>query len=110
MSIDQIHKDIKAGKFFPIYLLHGGESYLIDEAAELLEERIVEENAKPFDQQILYGTDCDARYVVEQLMLFPLLAPKRLVMVREAQLMADIKDLEGYATKPAPSSVLVLCH
>ncbi|HUR30766.1 MAG TPA: DNA polymerase III subunit delta [Saprospiraceae bacterium] len=110
MSIDQIHKDIKAGKFFPIYLLHGEEAYLIDEAAELLEESIVEENAKPFDQQILYGTDCDARYVLEQLMLFPLLAPKRLVLIREAQLMADIKDLEGYATKPAPSSVLVLCH
>ncbi len=110
MSIDQIHKDLKTGKIFPIYLLHGEESYLIDEAAALLEETIVEENAKPFDQQILYGTDYNAGNLVEQLMLFPLLAPRRLVIVREAQLIADIKDLDTYAVRPAPSSVLVLCY
>ena len=110
MAIDQLHKDIRSKKFYSIYLLHGEESYLIDEAAELLESVIVDEAAKPFDQQILYGTDCDARYVMEQLMLFPLLAPKRLVIIREAQLMSDIKDLEGYASRPAPSSVLVLCY
>ncbi len=110
MSVDQLHKDLKAKKYYPIYLLHGEESYLIDEAAAMLEEAIVEENAKPFDQQILYGTDCTVKFVLEQLMLFPLLAPKRLVMVREAQLMADIKDLDSYAARPAPSSVLVLCY
>ena len=110
MSIDQLQKDIKAGKFYPVYLFHGEESYLIDEAAEKIEEAVVDESAKAFDQQILYGTDCDARYVIEQLMLFPLLAPKRLVIIREAQLMADIKDLDGYAAKPAQSSILVLCY
>lgn len=110
MSILQLQKDIKAGRVYPIYLLHGEESYLIDEAAGILEELIVEEAAKPFDQQILYGTDCYVKMLLEQLMLFPLLAPRRLVMVREAQLMGDIKELETYAARPAPSSVLVLCY
>src|SRR5687768_7608235 len=110
MSIDLLHKDIKAGKFYPLYLFHGEEAYLIDEAAELIENSVVEEAAKPFDQQILYGTDYDARSVIEQLMLFPLLAPRRLVIVREAQLIGDIKELEGYALRPAPSSILVLCY
>ena len=96
LSIDLLSKDLKAGKYYPVYLLHGEEAYLIDEASALLEESIVEENARPFDQQILYGTDCTARYVVEQLMLFPLLAPRRLVIIREAQLMDDIKELDGY--------------
>ena len=110
MSVDQLKKDIKAGKTYPVYLLHGEESYLIDEAASLLEESIVQEHEKAFDQQILYGTDCNAKFIVEQLMLFPLIAQKRLVLVREAQLMADIKDLDGYASRPAPSSVFVLCY
>ena len=110
MSIQQIHKDIKQGKFYPIYLLHGEENYLIDEAAELLQESVVDEHARSFDQQILYGTDCDARFVMEQLMLFPLLSPKRLVIIREAQLMADIKELEPYASRPAPCSILVICY
>ena len=110
MAIDQLHKDLKAGKYYPIYLLHGEESYLIDEAASLLEESIVPENARPFDQQILYGTDTYVKLLLEQLMLFPLLAPRRLVIVREAQLMGDIKELETYALKPAPTSILVLCY
>jgi DNA polymerase-3 subunit delta len=54
--------------------------------------------------------DCDARFIVEQLMLFPLLAPRRVVFVREAQQMDDLKELEGYVSRPAPSSILVLCH
>lgn len=110
MSFDQIRKDLKAGKIYPIYLLHGEETYLIDQAADLLENTIVQEHEKAFDQQILYGTDVDARYVMEQLMLFPLIAQRRLVIVREAQLMSDIKDLENYAGRPAPSSVLILCY
>ncbi len=83
---------------------------MIDEAAELLEEFVIKEHEKAFDQQILYGNDVDTRYVLEQVMLFPLIAPRRLVIIREAQLMADLKDLETYAGRPAPSSILVLCY
>lgn len=110
MAIDQLRKDIKSGRIYPVYLLHGDESYLIDEAASLLETSIVQEHEKAFDQQILYGNDINARFLIEQLSLFPLIAQRRLVIVREAQLMADLKDLEAYVARPAPSSVLVLCH
>ena len=110
MAIGQLQKDIKAGKIYPLYLLHGEESYLIDEAAEFLEAHLLQENEKAFDQQILYGMDMNVRFVIEQLMLFPLLAPRRVVFVREAQQLEDLKDLETYASRPAPSSVLILCH
>ena len=110
MALDQLQKDIKAGKIYPVYLFHGEESYLIDEAAHYIEEHLLQEHEKAFDQQILYGLDADARFIVEQLMLFPLLASRRLVIVREAQQLDNLKDLETYVSRPAPSSVLVLCH
>jgi len=110
MSLSQLQKDIKAGKIYPVYLLHGEESYLIDEAADYLESHLLQEGEKAFDQQILYGMDMNARHVIEQLMLFPLLAQRRVVFVREAQQLEDLKDLETYASRPAPSSVLILCH
>ena len=110
MSLSQLQKDFKAGKIYPVYLLHGEESYLIDEAANYLEDHLLQENEKAFDQQILYGMDVNARNVIEQLMLFPLLAQRRVVFIREAQQLEDLKELEGYASRPAPSSVLVLCH
>ena len=110
MSLDQLKKDIKSGLTYPIYLLHGEEGYLIDEAADFLEGHLMQEHEKAFDQQILYGMDVDARYVIEQLQLFPMIAPRRVVFVREAQQMTDLKDMESFFQKPAPGSILVLCH
>lgn len=110
MSLDKLKKEIKTGKFSPVYLLHGEESYLIDEAASLLEQNVLQEQEKVFDQQILYGADCNARYIMEQMMLFPMLASRRLVIVREAQQMDGILELEPIIVKPVPSSILVLCY
>jgi DNA polymerase-3 subunit delta len=110
MSLDQLQKDFKTGKLYPVYLLHGEESYLIDQGEAFLEEHLLQEHEKAFDQQILYGMDADARYVVEQLLLFPLIAQRRVVFVREAQQLENLKDLDAYVSKPVPSSILVLCH
>jgi len=110
MSFDQLKKETRHGVTYPVYLLHGEESYLIDEAADLLERHLLQEHEKAFDQQILYGMDCNARYVLEQLQLFPMMAPRRVVFIREAQQMDDLKDLEAYVLKPAPSSILVICY
>lgn len=110
MTIDILKKSIKEGSTHPIYLLHGAESYLIDQATEFLENNLLQEAEKVFDQQVLYGMDVNARYVVEQLQLFPMMAPRRVVIVKEAQQMDDFKNLEAYVKHPAPSSILVLCH
>ena len=109
VSFDKLQKEIKAGKTYPVYLLHGEESYLVDEAAAFLEQHLLQEHEKVFDQQILYGSDVDARFVMEQMMLFPMMASKRLVIVREAQQIANISELEKIVLKPVPSSILVLC-
>ncbi len=110
MTIDILKKSIKEGSTHPVYLLHGAESYLIDEASAFLENQLLQEAEKVFDQQILYGMDVNARYVIEQLQLFPMMAPRRVVIVKEAQQMDGLKDLEAYIRNPAPSSILVLCH
>ncbi len=110
MSVEQLQKDFQSGKIYPVYLFQGEETLLIDQAAAFLEDHLLQEHERAFDQQILYGMDVSARYVLEQLMLFPLLAVRRVVFVREAQQMDDLKDLESYVLKPAPSSVLVLSY
>jgi DNA polymerase-3 subunit delta len=110
MSFSQLQKDIKSGKIYPVYLLHGEESYLIDEASAFLEHSLLQDHEKVFDQQILYGTDVTGKYVMEQLMLFPMMASRRLVVVREAQQIEGLTDLETFVQKPVPTSILVLCH
>ena len=39
MAFEQLQKDIKAGKIYPVYLFHGEESYLIDEAVSISQAR-----------------------------------------------------------------------
>lgn len=110
MGLDTIKKEISAGKIYPVYLLHGEESFLIDEAASYLENHLLQEHEKVFDLQVLYGMDVTVPYLLEQLLQLPLMASRRLIMLREAQQLPAIKDLENYLSKPAPSSILVLCH
>lgn len=110
MSLDQLQKDVKAGNLYPVYLFHGDESLIIDQATAFLEEHLLQEHERSFDQVILYGMDVNARQVMEQLMLFPLLGARRVVCIREAQQLEDLKELESYVRRPAPSSILILSH
>jgi len=58
-NINQLIKDIENRMFKPVYLLHGEEPYYIDKISGLLEERVLSESEKGFNQTTLYGKDTD---------------------------------------------------
>jgi len=111
----QIIRDIQAGSFKPVYLLHGEEPYFIDEIAKALESSVVEESMRDFNQTILYGRDVNIDQVLEASRRFPMMAERQLVLVREAQdwgawrRKEDMEKLEAYANSPVSSTVLVFC-
>ena len=53
----QLLREIEAGKFRPVYLLHGEEPYFIDEVAGALERAVVEESMRDFNLTVVYGRD-----------------------------------------------------
>ena len=53
MTAQEIIKDIKARKLKPIYLLHGEESYYIDLLSDYLEQHVLSDAEKGFNQTIL---------------------------------------------------------
>ncbi|WP_116127712.1 DNA polymerase III subunit delta [Lewinella sp. IMCC34183] len=110
MDFTALLKSIKARKFSPVYLLHGEEPYFIDQLEEALEEHALAEHERAFNQTILYGKDTDYLQVVDAARRFPMMAERQLILLREAQDMRDIKELAGYAEKPAPTTVLVISH
>ena len=57
MTHDQIISDIDAGRFSPVYFLEGDESFFIDDILDRLEEKVVSEAEKSFNQSILYGKE-----------------------------------------------------
>ncbi len=110
MSFQAIIKDIQNRKFKPIYLLHGEEPFFIDEIANALEAYVLSEEEKSFNFSILYGKDTDINTITDTAMRYPMMADKQLVIVREAQELKNIGDLQRYAEHPVESTILVLCH
>lgn len=113
MTASDIIKDIKARKLKPIYLLHGYESYYIDLISNYLEENMLSDAEKGFNQTILYGKDTEIMTVLSAAKRYPMMSDYQLVLVKEAQ---DLKidkaaeQFQAYCENPLKSTVLVLCH
>ena len=56
-EIRNIVSDIKKGNIKPIYFLMGEEPYYIDKISDFIEENILDEAEKGFNQQVMYGRD-----------------------------------------------------
>jgi len=110
MNYEQILQDIAQRKFKPVYLLQGNEPYFIDKITEAFEQKVLTEEQKPFNLNILYGKDCDAGTVDNTARRFPMGSKYNLVIVKEAQLLNQIDQLVFYVSGPLASSILVICY
>lgn len=110
-EIVKIVNDIKAGNIKPIYFLMGEEPYYIDKLSDYIEENILSEVEKGFNQTVLYGRDVTIEDIVGTAKRYPMMAEKQVVIVKEAQdLIKTIDKLENYAEHPMESTVLVFCY
>lgn len=110
-EVIQITKDIKAGNIKPIYFLMGEEPYYIDKLTEFIEQNVLQEHERDFNQSILYGRDVTMEDVIGTAKRFPMMADRQVVIVREAQeLSRTIDKLESYAENPQPTTVLVFAY
>tara|TARA_R110001632_G_scaffold152588_2_gene270275 strand:+ start:9831 stop:10832 length:1002 start_codon:yes stop_codon:yes gene_type:complete len=108
-EINQIVSDIKSGTIKPIYFLMGEEPYYIDKISDLIEETILDEAEKGFNQTVLYGRDVTIEDIVGSAKRFPMMAERQVLIVKEAQdLSRTIEKLTSYAENPQPSTVLVI--
>jgi len=109
--IKQIVDEIKSNNAKPIYFLMGEEAYYIDKIADYIENNILTEEEKGFNQMILYGRDVTIEDIVSNAKRYPMMAEKQVVIVKEAQdLSRQIEKLADYAENPQPTTVLVMCY
>lgn len=110
-DVKQLVTDIKNGNIKPIYLLMGEEPYYIDKISEFIEETVLTEEERGFNQMVLYGRDVAVEDIVSNAKRFPMMAERQVVIVKEAQDLSRTFDkLDDYAKNPQPSTVLVLCY
>ena len=110
MTYDAIMRDLKAGKYAPIYYLMGEESYYIDKISDYIAEHALPEEQRDFNQSVFFGSDVTAAQVADAARRFPMMAERQVGIVKEAQNLKQTEALEKYAKQPLPSTVLVMCH
>ncbi|WP_282073825.1 DNA polymerase III subunit delta [Polaribacter atrinae] len=107
-EIRNIVSDIKKGNIKPIYFLMGDEPYYIDKISDYIEDNILDEAEKGFNQQVMYGRDATIEDIVSSAKRFPMMAERQVIIVKEAQdLSRNIEKLVSYAENPQPTTVLV---
>lgn len=111
-----IKAQIESGQYAPIYLLHGEESFFIDQLTDLLLQRVLTEEEKDFDLMQFYGGDGQFTMgdVVAACRRFPMVAQHQLVLLREAQAIDKrsnkLDELCLYLKQPSPTTILVLTY
>ena len=104
----QIINDVKNGNFAPVYLLMGTEPYYPDLVCDEIMKYALADSERDFNQTVFYGLDTDAGTVASECRSYPMMAERRLVVVKEAQSMKTLEDLATYASDPMESTVLVI--
>ncbi len=111
VTFDAIMRDLKSGKYAPVYILMGDESYYIDRITDYIAENVLEPDDRDFNQTVVFGADTTAAQVVDMAKGYPVMsAAHRVVIVKEAQGLKSLDALERYFEKPLASTLLVIAY
>ncbi len=110
ITFDNVLSNLKNQIYHPVYLLHGEESYYIDQISDYIEQHVLNDLEKEFNQTIVYGKDTNVQTLISYARRFPMMANYQVLIVKEAQDMDKIEDLLSYVEHPQPSTILVICY
>ncbi|MBP3787987.1 MAG: DNA polymerase III subunit delta [Prevotella sp.] len=110
VTYEGIMRELMEGKFYPVYYLHGEESYYIDKIADYIAEHALQPEERDFNQTIMFGSDVSASQIADTCRRYPMMAERQVVIVKEAQNVKNTEALEKYMKQPLKSTVLVMCH
>jgi len=108
MKFEQIQSDLKNKIYYPVYFLAGEESYYIDTISDIIEKNVLNETDRDFNQTVVYGRDTNPLEIISLAKRYPMMASHQVVIVKEAQSIQKIEELEPYLANPLESTVLVI--
>jgi DNA polymerase-3 subunit delta len=108
ISFTAIMSELKMRHYSAVYTLCGDEPYFNDKICDKLENEILNEMEKGFNQAVYYGKDIDTLQIVSAAKRYPMMAERQVVIVKEAQYLKNLEVLNPYLENPLSSTVLVL--
>ncbi len=98
----------RSGAFHPLYFFYGEEQHPIQELERLLVSRALEPHERDFNLDVIHGPDADVRQVVAMCRSYPMMARRRVVVVRNFEEMPEAELFAGYAEQPNDQAVVLV--
>lgn len=105
MTPQDLAKQLTAGRIEPLYLIVGEETWLVDEALAAL-RRFASPADNLIDTHVVSGSETDPAELVAIAQTLPAAAPRRFILVRDADRLAASDALTAYCDDPSPSTCL----
>lgn len=109
-TYESLMSELKSGVYQPVYYLMGEEGYFTDRITDYIIDNALTEDEKDFNLTVFYGLESDIDTIVTAAKRFPMMAERQVVVVKEAQLLKNIDNLQFYLQNPQPTTVLVFAH
>ncbi len=105
-----LHRSLQDRSFPAVYYLHGEDDFLKDQAVRDIVEKAVDPATRDFNLELRRGAELDAETLDTLLATPPMMAERRVVVVRDVgALKKDARQmLDRYLARPAADTVLVL--
>ena len=109
-ALKTLHDTLKRGSFDGAYYICGEDDYRKEDAMKKLVAAAIEPAMRDFNMEVRRGADFDAKSLDASLSALPMLADRRLVVIRDAgTLKKDArKVLDQYLLKPSPDVLLLM--
>ncbi len=110
---EDIMRALRTGTYAPIYILCGEEPYYTDQVYEFIASNALDDMAREFDQQVVYGRDlqgADISPIIGAARGFAMMGGRKVIIVREAQAIKKWDSLGAYLDNMMPQTVLVICY
>ncbi|MGA7159734.1 MAG: DNA polymerase III subunit delta [Bacteroidota bacterium] len=108
ISIDTFLSSIKNKEFAPVYFFFGEEDFLIDEIVDAVVAEGIDAATKGFNLDIIHGGEIDGKEIVALASSFPMMAERRVVVVKDFDRVSNKELIEPYLEHPSPSTCLIL--
>lgn len=107
---NSVEKSLETQSFSSLYFFFGEEPYLINQAVNYIKVCALHGGAADFNFNSYYASDVEISQVRDEVETLPMMAPRRVVLLREVQDLTDKEwtALEPLFESPVDSTVFIL--
>jgi DNA polymerase-3 subunit delta len=110
MDLLTLRTNLTPENLAPVYLLHGPERFIIDQAVAQIREIVVQGPMADFNYSRYKAKELSGAEIVAKAGEIPMMAAKRLLLIDDGHKLGtkDLEALDPYLAQPAPETCLVV--